>query len=100
MKVGAGVLTLSGVNTYSGGTQVTGGRLEVMLGYSDSAKQLGPASATLRLYDTQAALAAWGARNGVRLTMFHGRGGALGRGGGPASRAVLAQAPGSVGGRF
>ena len=77
-----------------------GGRLEVMLGYSDSAKQLGPASATLRLYDTQAALTAWAARNGVRLTMFHGRGGALGRGGGPASRAVLAQAPGSVAGRF
>jgi phosphoenolpyruvate carboxylase len=78
----------------------TDGRLEVMLGYSDSAKQLGPASATLRLYDTQAALAAWAARNGVRLTLFHGRGGALGRGGGPASRAVLAQAPGSVAGRF
>ncbi len=78
----------------------TGGRLEVMLGYSDSAKQLGPASATLRLYDTQAALTAWAAHNGVRLTLFHGRGGALGRGGGPASRAVLAQAPGSVAGRF
>jgi phosphoenolpyruvate carboxylase len=78
----------------------TGGRLEVMLGYSDSAKQLGPATATLRLYDAQAALAAWAARHGVRLTLFHGRGGALGRGGGPASRAVLAQAPGSVDGRF
>jgi phosphoenolpyruvate carboxylase len=78
----------------------TGGRLEVMLGYSDSAKQLGPATATLRLYDAQAALAAWAARHGVRLTLFHGRGGALGRGGGPASRAVLAQAPGSVAGRF
>jgi phosphoenolpyruvate carboxylase len=78
----------------------TGRRLEVMLGYSDSAKQLGPATATLRLYDAQAALTAWAARHGVRLTLFHGRGGALGRGGGPASRAVLAQAPGSVAGRF
>lgn len=78
----------------------TGRRLEVMLGYSDSAKQLGPTSATLRLYDTQEALAAWAARNGVRLTLFHGRGGSLGRGGGPANRAILAQAPGSVGGRF
>ncbi|HEX6469906.1 MAG TPA: phosphoenolpyruvate carboxylase [Streptosporangiaceae bacterium] len=78
----------------------TGGRLEVMLGYSDSAKQLGPATATLRLYDTQAALAAWAARHGIRLTLFHGRGGALGRGGGPAGRAVMAQAPGSVAGRF
>ena len=78
----------------------TGRRLEVMLGYSDSAKQLGPTSATLRLYDTQEALAAWAARGGVTLTLFHGRGGSLGRGGGPANRAILAQAPGSVGGRF
>ncbi|GAA4578915.1 phosphoenolpyruvate carboxylase [Planotetraspora phitsanulokensis] len=77
-----------------------GRRLEVMLGYSDSAKELGPAAATLRLYDAQAALTAWAARNDVRLTLFHGRGGALGRGGGPANRAVLAQAPGSVSGRF
>jgi phosphoenolpyruvate carboxylase len=78
----------------------TGGRLEAMLGYSDSAKELGPASATLRLFDTQARLAEWAAAHGVRLTLFHGRGGALGRGGGPAGRAVLAQAPGSVNGSF
>jgi len=77
-----------------------GRKLEAMLGYSDSAKELGPASATLRLFDTQARLAAWAAANGVRLTLFHGRGGALGRGGGPAGRAVLAQAPGSVNGSF
>jgi phosphoenolpyruvate carboxylase len=74
--------------------------LEVMLGYSDSAKELGPASATLELYHAQAELAAWSASNGVALTLFHGRGGALGRGGGPAGRAVRAQAPGSVDGRF
>jgi len=77
-----------------------GGELEAMLGYSDSAKELGPASATLRLFDTQARLAEWAAAHGVRLTLFHGRGGALGRGGGPAGRAVLAQAPGSVNGSF
>ncbi|HYZ56767.1 MAG TPA: phosphoenolpyruvate carboxylase [Streptosporangiaceae bacterium] len=78
-----------------------GGRhLEVMLGYSDSAKELGPASATLRLFDAQAAMAAWADAHNIRLTIFHGRGGALGRGGGPAGRAVLAQAPGSVAGRF
>ncbi|MEV4745236.1 phosphoenolpyruvate carboxylase [Streptosporangium amethystogenes subsp. fukuiense] len=75
-------------------------RLEVMLGYSDSAKELGPAAATLKLYEAQEALAAWSAEHDVPLTLFHGRGGALGRGGGPANRAVLAQAPGSVGGRF
>jgi len=78
-----------------------GGReLEAMLGYSDSAKELGPASATLRLFDAQAKLAEWAADHAVRLTLFHGRGGALGRGGGPAGRAVLAQAPGSVNGSF
>jgi phosphoenolpyruvate carboxylase len=77
-----------------------GRRLEVMLGYSDSAKDVGPVSATLALYDAQGALAAWAKRNGITLTLFHGRGGALGRGGGPANRAVLSQAPGSVDGRF
>ena len=77
-----------------------GRQLEVMLGYSDSAKELGPVAATLALYDAQAELTAWAARRDVRLTIFHGRGGALGRGGGPAGRAVLAQAPGSVNGRL
>src|SRR5215472_996024 len=70
----------------------SGRRLEVMLGYSDSAKEPGPVSATLALYDAQERLASWAAANEVRLTLFHGRGGALGRGGGPAGRAVLAQA--------
>ena len=78
----------------------TGRHLEVMLGYSDSAKELGPVSATLRLFDVQRRLVRWAAERDIRLTLFHGRGGALGRGGGPAGRAVLAQAPGSVAGRF
>src|SRR6516165_4034467 len=77
-----------------------GRQVEVMLGYSDSAKELGPVSATLALYDAQERLTGWAADHDVRLTLFHGRGGALGRGGGPAGRAVLAQAPGSVDGRF
>jgi phosphoenolpyruvate carboxylase len=77
-----------------------GRRLEVMLGYSDSAKELGPVSATLRLFAAQQRLTRWAEANDVRLTLFHGRGGALGRGGGPAGRAVLAQPPGSVAGRF
>jgi phosphoenolpyruvate carboxylase len=76
------------------------GRLEVMLGYSDSTKEVGPFSATLALYHAQAELTAWAAKSGIGLTLFHGRGGALGRGGGPANRAVRAQAPGSVGGHF
>ena len=77
-----------------------GRRMEVMLGYSDSAKDAGFLAANLALYQAQAALAAWAGRRRVGLTLFHGRGGALGRGGGPASRAVRGQAPGSVAGRF
>jgi len=78
----------------------TGRRLEVMLGYSDSSKDVGPVSANLGLYDAQARITAWARRHDITLTLFHGRGGALGRGGGPANRAVLAQPPGSVDGRF
>jgi len=77
-----------------------GRRVEVMLGYSDSAKDVGPLAATLLLYDAQAALAEWAERHDVRLTLFHGRGGSLGRGGGPVNRAILAQPPGSVRSRF
>ncbi len=75
----------------------TGGQLEAMLGYSDSAKELGPASATLRLYDTQARLSQWAAAHGIRLTLFHGRGGALGRGGGPAGPCWLRRRARSTG---
>ena len=88
-----GMLAIPGV---AARLEQTGRHMEVMLGYSDSAKELGPASATLRLFDAQAELVAWAAEHDVKLTMFHGRGGAIGRGGGPAGRAVLAQAPGSV----
>jgi phosphoenolpyruvate carboxylase len=74
--------------------------VEVMLGYSDSSKDVGPVSATLGLYDAQERLTAWAAAHDVQLTLFHGRGGSLGRGGGPVHRAILAQPPGSVGLRF
>ncbi len=74
--------------------------VEVMVGYSDSSKDVGPVSATLGLYDAQARLTAWAAQREVELTLFHGRGGSLGRGGGPVHRAILAQPPGSVGLRF
>lgn len=78
----------------------TGRRLEVMLGYSDSSKDVGPVAANLALYEAQALIAEWARESGIRLTLFHGRGGALGRGGGPANSAVLAQPPHSVDGRF
>ncbi|WP_413450911.1 phosphoenolpyruvate carboxylase [Georgenia phoenicis] len=80
--------------------EATGRRLEVMLGYSDSAKDVGPVSATLAIYTAQEEIAAWAQRHDIRLTLFHGKGGALGRGGGPANRAILAQPPHSVDGRF
>lgn len=73
---------------------------EVMLGYSDSAKDIGPAAATLTLATAQSAMVEWAGRNGISLTMFHGRGGSLGRGGGPLHRAIIAQPPGSVAGRL
>ena len=75
-------------------------RLEVMLGYSDSSKDVGPVAANLALYEAQAQIAAWAQDAGIQLTLFHGRGGALGRGGGPANSAILAQPPHSVDGRF
>lgn len=78
----------------------TGNRLEVMLGYSDSSKDVGPVAANLALYEAQEKIAQWAKDERIELTLFHGRGGALGRGGGPANSAILAQPPHSVDGRF
>ena len=80
--------------------RANGRQMEVMLGYSDSSKDAGPTSATLALHDAQARIAVWAAEHDIDLTLFHGRGGAVGRGGGPANRAVLAQPAGSVNCRF
>ena len=74
----------------------TGRRLEVMLGYSDSSKDEGPTAATLVLHKAQARIARWADENNIDLVLMHGRGGAVGRGGGPANRAVLSQPKGSV----
>jgi len=73
---------------------------EVMLGYSDSTKESGALAAAWMLYRAQEQLADVARRHGVKLTLFHGRGGAIGRGGGPMNRAILAQAPGSIEGRL
>ena len=70
--------------------------VEVMLGYSDSAKDAGRIAAAWALYTAQEALLAAAEAAGVHLTLFHGRGGSIGRGGGPSHRAILSQPPGSV----
>ena len=75
-----------------------GSRLLVMIGYSDSAKDAGQLAAAWAQYRAQEALAATAAKHGVALTLFHGRGGAVGRGGGPSAQAIAAQPPGTVGG--
>jgi phosphoenolpyruvate carboxylase len=75
-------------------------RQQVMLGYSDSSKDGGILTASWELYRAQSRLAALGSRHGVGITIFHGRGGAIGRGGGPIYEAILGQPPGTVNGHI
>jgi len=77
---------------------VHGGRHEVMIGYSDSAKDAGRLAAAWALYRGQEAIVAASKDAGVRVTLFHGRGGTVGRGGGPTHAAIRCQPPGSVDG--
>jgi phosphoenolpyruvate carboxylase len=77
-----------------------GDRQEVMLGYSDSNKESGYLAANWLLHRAQAGLAETAKAHGVELTLFHGRGGAIGRGGGPANRAILGLAGGSLDSRL
>ena len=77
------------------------GKQEVMIGYSDSAKDAGRLAASWAQFETQEKLAAIAKKAGVEMTFFHGKGGTVGRGGNPATfNAIMAHAPGTINGRF
>jgi phosphoenolpyruvate carboxylase len=85
---------------YAEYVRARGGLQQIMLGYSDSNKDGGFVTSNWELYRAQQELADVCRAAGVKLLLFHGRGGAIGRGGGPTHRAILAQPAGSVDGRF
>lgn len=85
---------------YARQLQAWDGMQEIMLGYSDSDKDAGYVTSNWCLYRAQQKLARQAEEMGIRLTFFHGRGGAIGRGGGPLARAILGQPRGTVNGRL
>jgi phosphoenolpyruvate carboxylase len=96
-RAGATMRSLLGIEWYRAST---GGRQEVMVGYSDSSKDSGRFTAAWALFQAQEQIVAACRDAGVELTLFHGRGGSVGRGGGPTYLAVRSQPPGSVDGRL
>ncbi|MCT8988111.1 phosphoenolpyruvate carboxylase [Shewanella phaeophyticola] len=88
---------LLNIDWYRGYTK---GMQEVMIGYSDSAKDAGVMAAAWAQYRAQEQLVDVCKKAEVKLMLFHGRGGSIGRGGGPAHKAILSQPPGSVDGRI
>jgi len=91
--------TLLRLPAYRQALRARGDLQEVMIGYSDSNKEIGFLGSAWALYQAQRDLTALFNAEGVRHTFFHGRGGAIGRGGGPTNVAILALPPGSVAGR-
>ena len=86
--------------TYDALLKASGNVQEVMLGYSDSAKDGGVLASTWSLYRAQQRIIALTSARGLACRLFHGRGGTVGRGGGPTHEAILAQPPGTVQGEI
>ncbi len=86
--------------TYSKYLSSRGNLQEIMIGYSDSGKNGGIVTSNWELYKAQNQLVQLAEKHQIMLRLFHGRGGAIGRGGGPSHRAILAQPPGTVAGRI
>ncbi len=80
--------------------ELRGNVQEVMLGYSDSSKEAGFLQSAWSIYKAHRDLGDLMRRTGITMQIFHGRGGAVGRGGGPANQAILAQPRGAVNGRI
>ena len=99
LEAAAGVMRgLFAIPWYHARLAQQGGRQEVMVGYSDSAKEVGRLGAAWVLYQAQESIVAACRDEGVPVTLFHGRGGSVGRGGGPTHLAIRSQPPGSVDG--
>ena len=86
--------------TYAAYLSLRGGTQEVMLGYSDSNKDAGILASSFALYRAQQGIVELERKRGVTVKVFHGRGGSIGRGGGPSRRAIEGLPPGSIDGRF
>jgi phosphoenolpyruvate carboxylase len=99
-QVEAVLARLYGLPVYRHLLAAEGSGQEVMLGYSDSCKDGGILASAWNLYDAQKRIVALSQREGVPCRLFHGRGGTLGRGGGPTHEAILAQPPGTVRGQL
>jgi phosphoenolpyruvate carboxylase len=91
---------LLGNATYRALLEASGNQQEVMLGYSDSCKDGGILASAWNLYEAQKKILRITGEHGVRCRLFHGRGGTIGRGGGPTHEAILAQPPGTVHGEI